>query len=420
MSDCPRIKFSAGERALLRALAHHKAYGIRLLFDRAAGRPLAIDEDGRVIRKLTLALQRLEQTGLITFRQYATTTEYGLSAKGQAGFKRLKSHQPPAQNMHGLRWGALTPAIVAIAGCASIPQEPARMPLMGYTTMTGLAQVRDPASGATLFVPCNPCAAPTPKTPLTAQQAAAATSPPVAALPATYIKPAGASIEQVPAPDRTGAAVTDKLPRSPSPAPATLAAYPASVLSSPLQPAKFIPVLSPAVKPTMTLAVTGEARSQLSAAAVAPPPKGTSSGDAPKLRLDMTFASAKRIVPFEFSASELSQEHKQMVSAFIPFAKQAERVYIRGRTDASGDLKTNQALALARAVTVKKEFIAGGVPTEKLKATYCSTCYVASNATEEGRKANRRVEIELIMPANMVEQLPHALPTSKAALLASK
>jgi hypothetical protein len=47
-----------------------------------------------------------------------------------------------------------------------MPPEQPRVLLMGAPVLTGLAQVRDPQTGTDYFVPCNPCAAPTPKTPM--------------------------------------------------------------------------------------------------------------------------------------------------------------------------------------------------------------------------------------------------------------
>ncbi|MFT9639714.1 OmpA family protein, partial [Alcaligenes phenolicus] len=38
----------------------------------------------------------------------------------------------------------------------------------------------------------------------------------------------------------------------------------------------------------------------------------------------------------------------------------------------------------------------------KQKVSYCVTCFVASNDTEAGRSANRRVEVELVMPVPAV------------------
>lgn len=56
-------------------------------------------------------------------------------------------------------------------------------------------------------------------------------------------------------------------------------------------------------------------------------------------------------------------------------------------------------LVIARAETVRAAFVGNGVDLRKLKVTYRTTCFVAPNDTEAGCSANRRVEIELMMPA---------------------
>jgi outer membrane protein OmpA-like peptidoglycan-associated protein len=118
-----------------------------------------------------------------------------------------------------------------------------------------------------------------------------------------------------------------------------------------------------------------------------------------KLKLDTVFASAKRIVPFSFSTAALGGQAKAMVGDMLPFARQAERIYVRGRTDATGTAAMNRALAVSRAISVRAGLVAGGIPEYRVRTTYCTTCYLASNATEEGRRINRRVEIEMVMPA---------------------
>lgn len=123
------------------------------------------------------------------------------------------------------------------------------------------------------------------------------------------------------------------------------------------------------------------------------------------LKLDTEFASAKRIVPFSFAAGELGPQGRAMVAQMLPFAKEAQRLYVRGRTDSSGRAEANKLLAIARATKVRGEFVKGGVDQTKIKTTYCTTCYVASNNTETGRRANRRVEIELVMPRTAVLEL---------------
>jgi outer membrane protein OmpA-like peptidoglycan-associated protein len=124
------------------------------------------------------------------------------------------------------------------------------------------------------------------------------------------------------------------------------------------------------------------------------------------LKLDTTFASAKRVIPFSYAKNGLGPVGTRAIREMAVVAKTAERVYVRGRADSTGDPVKNAALAQTRATTVQKTFVANGVPNDKVQTTYCTTCYVASNDTEEGRRRNRRVDIELIMPAAKVAALP--------------
>ena len=69
-------------------------------------------------------------------------------------------------------------------------------------------------------------------------------------------------------------------------------------------------------------------------------------------------------------------------------------VVLEGHTDNTGSDATNQALSEARAQTVRRELVALGVPAQRLKTeAYSYKRPVASNATEEGRRLNRRVEV---------------------------
>lgn len=124
------------------------------------------------------------------------------------------------------------------------------------------------------------------------------------------------------------------------------------------------------------------------------------------MKMDNTFASAKRIVPFSYSAGGLGPLGKQAVKEMASLAKDADRVYVRGRTDSSGTRAKNAVLAKNRADAVRTMFVAGGVPRNKVHATYCTTCFIASNDTEKGRRLNRRVDVELIMPVAKVVTLP--------------
>jgi len=131
---------------------------------------------------------------------------------------------------------------------------------------------------------------------------------------------------------------------------------------------------------------------------------GEKSGTA--LKLDGDFASAKRIVPFAFNKAGVGPRGKAAVKELLPIAKKAQRVYVRGRSDGVGTTPMNQKVAHDRAYTVYKAFRNGGIQQKKLRLTYCTHCFVASNDTEEGRRLNRRVEVEMIMPRDEIARLP--------------
>jgi outer membrane protein OmpA-like peptidoglycan-associated protein len=151
--------------------------------------------------------------------------------------------------------------------------------------------------------------------------------------------------------------------------------------------------------------------------ATTPPARFTPTATSDKampLQLDTEFASAKRVVPFAFNKIGVGPRGTLAVRELLPLAKQADRVYVRGRTDGTGATPANRKVAHDRAYTVFKAFRNGGVERRKLRLTYCTNCLVASNDTEQGRKLNRRVEVELVMPRDQIARLPkpvHALPS---------
>ncbi len=69
---------------------------------------------------------------------------------------------------------------------------------------------------------------------------------------------------------------------------------------------------------------------------------------------------------------------------------------VAGNTDAVGSDAYNQALSLERAQNVVAALVTRGVPAARLQAVgFGRTRPVASNATDEGRARNRRVELAL-------------------------
>lgn len=73
------------------------------------------------------------------------------------------------------------------------------------------------------------------------------------------------------------------------------------------------------------------------------------------------------------------------------------RIVISGHTDNVGSASTNRALSQQRADSVKAYIISKGVPARCVPSAvgYGSEQPVASNATEAGRAANRRVDLSI-------------------------
>jgi outer membrane protein OmpA-like peptidoglycan-associated protein len=83
-----------------------------------------------------------------------------------------------------------------------------------------------------------------------------------------------------------------------------------------------------------------------------------------------------------------------MAGVINEFRKTA--VIVQGHTDATGSESHNQDLSERRAKAVKNHLIGRGVAPNRLTAIgYGETAPRASNATESGRRANRRVDLML-------------------------
>jgi len=78
-------------------------------------------------------------------------------------------------------------------------------------------------------------------------------------------------------------------------------------------------------------------------------------------------------------------------------AKPSMNIEIAGHTDADGDDDTNMKLSQERANSVVKYLISKSISSTRLTAKgYGETQPVATNATEEGKKQNRRTEVRII------------------------
>jgi outer membrane protein OmpA-like peptidoglycan-associated protein len=74
-----------------------------------------------------------------------------------------------------------------------------------------------------------------------------------------------------------------------------------------------------------------------------------------------------------------------------------DRVLLTGHADNSGTEEYNQELGMRRAMEIRQVLITYGIPADRIEVrSRGETQPIASNATEEGRHENRRVEIRVI------------------------
>lgn len=109
-------------------------------------------------------------------------------------------------------------------------------------------------------------------------------------------------------------------------------------------------------------------------------------------------ALANRTIEFEPASAVLRPAGQQILNEMAAALLQlrGHRVALIGHTDALGGRSANVSLSLARAQVVKEHLVARGVPTDSLSTQGMGPDQpVASNATEEGRARNRRIEFRV-------------------------
>lgn len=113
-----------------------------------------------------------------------------------------------------------------------------------------------------------------------------------------------------------------------------------------------------------------------------------------------TIPRAPVVVHFASGSAKLSASAKSVLDRMLPDARKASRIVIAGRTDSAGNSSTNQALALARARTVR-DYLRARLPSRGITFALDAQgacCFIVSNDTPEGRQRNRRVEIVFSAP----------------------
>jgi outer membrane protein OmpA-like peptidoglycan-associated protein len=93
------------------------------------------------------------------------------------------------------------------------------------------------------------------------------------------------------------------------------------------------------------------------------------------------------------SGSALLALSTEAKTAILAAAARADEIRIRGGTDNSGSVATNDRLARERAESMRRLLIEGGIAADKLHTNSSQGEYIATNSTVAGRAQNRRVDV---------------------------
>lgn len=104
-------------------------------------------------------------------------------------------------------------------------------------------------------------------------------------------------------------------------------------------------------------------------------------------------------ITFAVNKSDIRSDFYSVLNSVSQALKEYDQTTVRisGYTDSTGPLSLNQRLSEDRANSVRTYLIAQGIATNRIdSAGYGPANPIASNGSDEGRQANRRVEIKLI------------------------
>ena len=107
------------------------------------------------------------------------------------------------------------------------------------------------------------------------------------------------------------------------------------------------------------------------------------------------------VIFFEQNSNELTQKAMEKLDRVFEILKQNSEaaITINGYSDSMGSAAYNNMISEIRANAVKSYLIAKGVAPARMTAFgHGSQKFIGSNKTEQGRRLNRRVEIELNNP----------------------
>lgn len=107
---------------------------------------------------------------------------------------------------------------------------------------------------------------------------------------------------------------------------------------------------------------------------------------------------AVKMIFFEFEKDKFTSESVSVLENIVAFLKQHKfkNITLNGYTDSSGEVSYNLQLSKKRADSVKRYFVKNGIDaTQILTVGHGEDKPAFDNKTKDGRKKNRRVEIEI-------------------------
>lgn len=103
---------------------------------------------------------------------------------------------------------------------------------------------------------------------------------------------------------------------------------------------------------------------------------------------------------FGSNSTDLTDAHRAQLKRVLNELRRVDRLVISGRTDDQGSERLNQALAVSRALAIRRHLLelAPDLPARIEIDARGRCCYVAANTDEDGRARNRRVELLYTLP----------------------
>ncbi len=111
------------------------------------------------------------------------------------------------------------------------------------------------------------------------------------------------------------------------------------------------------------------------------------------------FPDSANVIFFEPNSNTISDTEKEKLERIYETLVNNPKVelMLNGYSDSIGDPSYNQMISETRAEVVKSHLVGKGIDPSRIMATgYGAQRFIASNKTAEGRRMNRRVEIEII------------------------